>query len=98
MDLLIAAAPRCVGALSALRGPRQLRHNKRPIRFNLREQRKVDGQCKLYCLVQDIEQLVHHGYWQWESELVMRLHRRPSTHRSRGGAGGTASEQCRQSK
>ncbi len=30
--------------------------------FTLRGRSKVDGQWKLYCLVHNIEKLVHHGY------------------------------------
>jgi transposase len=39
-----------------------LRHNKRLDRFTLRGRTKVDGQCKLYCLVHNIEKLAHAGY------------------------------------
>lgn len=39
-----------------------LRGNKRLRRFTLRGQGKVDGQWKLYCLVQNIEKLAHAGY------------------------------------
>jgi hypothetical protein len=39
-----------------------LRHNKGLDRFTLRGRTKVDGQWKLFCLVQNIEQLAHHGY------------------------------------
>jgi len=41
-----------------------LRHNKRLNRFTLRGRQKVDGQWKLFCLVQNIEKLAHHGYGQ----------------------------------
>jgi transposase len=37
-------------------------HNKGLDRFTLRGQTKVDGQWKLFCLVQNIEKLAHHGY------------------------------------
>ena len=36
--------------------------NKRLTRFTLRGRAKVDGQWKLFCLVQNIEKLAHHGY------------------------------------
>ena len=39
-----------------------LRHNKGLDRFTLRGRAKVDGQWKLFCLVQNIEKLAHHGY------------------------------------
>ncbi len=39
-----------------------LRFNKRLDRFTLRGRAKVDGQWKLFCLVQNIEKLAHHGY------------------------------------
>ena len=39
-----------------------LRHNKGLDRFTLRGQKKVDGQWKLYCMVQNIEKLAKHGY------------------------------------
>jgi transposase len=39
-----------------------LRGNKRLNRFTLRGRAKVDGQWKLYCLMHNIEKLVHHGY------------------------------------
>ena len=39
-----------------------LRHNKRLDRFTLRTQPKVNTQWHLYCLVHNIEKLVHHGY------------------------------------
>jgi hypothetical protein len=39
-----------------------LRFNKGLDRFTLRGRRKVEGQWKLFCLVQNIEKLVHHGY------------------------------------
>lgn len=39
-----------------------LRSNKRLNRFTLRGKIKVDGQWKLYCLVHNVEKLVHHGY------------------------------------
>ena len=38
-----------------------LRHNKRLNRFTLRGKPKVDGQWKLYCLVQNIEKLAKYG-------------------------------------
>ena len=38
-----------------------LRHNKRLNRFTLRGKAKVDGQWKLYCLVQNIEKLANYG-------------------------------------
>ena len=38
-----------------------LRHNKRLNRFTLRGKPKVDGQWKLYCLVQNIEKLANYG-------------------------------------
>jgi len=38
-----------------------LRHNKGLKRFTLRGRTKVDGQWKLYCLVQDIEKLANSG-------------------------------------
>jgi len=41
-----------------------LRGNKKLNRFTLRGRGKVDGQWKLYCLVQNIEKLAHHGYAQ----------------------------------
>lgn len=37
-------------------------HNKGLDRFTLRGRTKVDGQWKLFCLVQNIEKLAHHGY------------------------------------
>lgn len=37
-------------------------HNKGLDRFTLRGRAKVDGQWKLFCLVQNIEKLAHHGY------------------------------------
>ena len=37
-------------------------YNKGLNRFTLRGQSKVDGQWKLFCLVQNIEKLAHHGY------------------------------------
>lgn len=37
-------------------------HNKGLTRFTLRGRTKVDGQWKLFCLVQNIEKLAHHGY------------------------------------
>jgi len=37
-------------------------HNKGLNRFTLRGRTKVDGQWKLFCLVQNIEKLAHHGY------------------------------------
>ena len=39
-----------------------LRFNKKLDRFTLRGQRKVDGQWQLFCLIQHIEKLAHHGY------------------------------------
>jgi transposase len=39
-----------------------LRHNKGLKRFTLRGRTKVDGQWKLYCLVQNIEKLANNGY------------------------------------
>jgi transposase len=39
-----------------------LRGNKKLNRFTLRGRGKVDPQWKLYCLVQNIEKLAHHGY------------------------------------
>jgi len=36
--------------------------NKRLDRFTLRTQPKVNTQWHLYCLVQNIEKLAHHGY------------------------------------
>ena len=39
-----------------------LRYNKGLDRFTLRGRTKVDGQWKLFCLVQNIEKLAHHGY------------------------------------
>ncbi len=36
--------------------------NKGLDRFTPRGQTKVDGQWKLFCLVQNIEKLAHHGY------------------------------------
>ena len=41
-----------------------LRWNKQLDRVTLRGQRKVDGQWKLFCLIQHIEKLAHHGYAQ----------------------------------
>ena len=41
-----------------------VRYNKGLDRFTLRGQPKVDGQWKLFCLVQNIEKLAHHGYAQ----------------------------------
>ena len=38
-----------------------LRHNKRLNRFTLRGKPKVDGQWKLYCMVQNIEKLANYG-------------------------------------
>lgn len=38
-----------------------IRHNKRLNRFTLRGRRKVDTQWKLYCLVHNIEKLMHYG-------------------------------------
>jgi transposase len=39
-----------------------LRFNKGLDRFTLRGRTKVEGQWKLFCLVQNIEKLAHHGY------------------------------------
>lgn len=39
-----------------------LKYNKGLDRFTLRGRTKVDGQWKLFCLVQNIEKLAHHGY------------------------------------
>ena len=39
-----------------------VRYNKGLDRFTLRGHAKVDGQWKLFCLVQNIEKLAHHGY------------------------------------
>lgn len=39
-------------------------YNKRLTRFTLRGRRKVNGQWQLFCLVQNIEKLAHHGYAQ----------------------------------
>lgn len=39
-------------------------YNKKLTRFTLRGRPKVDGQWKLFCLVQNIEKLAHHGYAQ----------------------------------
>ena len=39
-----------------------LTSNRRLTRFTLRGRAKVDGQWKLFCLVQNIEKLAHHGY------------------------------------
>jgi transposase len=39
-----------------------VRGNKKMDRFTLRGRHKVDGQWKLYCMVQNIEKLAHHGY------------------------------------
>ena len=39
-----------------------LRGNKRLHRFTLRGRTKVDGQWKLYCMMQHIEKLAKHGY------------------------------------
>ena len=41
-----------------------IRHNQRLNRFTLRGKRKVDTQWKLYCLVHNIEKLVHYGNLQ----------------------------------
>jgi len=41
-----------------------VRANKKMNRFTLRGEKKVDGQWKLYCMVQNIEKLAHHGYAQ----------------------------------
>ena len=41
-----------------------LRHNKQLNRFTLRNQTKVDGQCKLYAFVHNMKKLAHHGYAQ----------------------------------
>jgi hypothetical protein len=39
-----------------------VRANKKMDRFTLRGESKVDGQWKLYCMVQNIEKLAHNGY------------------------------------
>ena len=39
-----------------------VRANKKMDRFTLRGEVKVDGQWKLYCMVQNIEKLAHNGY------------------------------------
>jgi transposase len=39
-----------------------LRYHKKLDRFTLRGQPKVNGQWKLFCMVQNIEKLAHHGY------------------------------------
>ena len=39
-----------------------LRWNKKLDRFTLRGQEKVDGQWRLFCMIQNIEKLAHHGY------------------------------------
>ncbi len=41
-----------------------LRHNKRLNRFTLRGRQQVDTQWKLYCMVHNIEKLVHNGFGQ----------------------------------
>jgi len=41
-----------------------VRANKKMNRFTLRGEQKVDGQWKLYCMVQNIEKLAHNGYAQ----------------------------------
>ncbi len=46
-----------------------LRYNKGLDRFTLRGKAKVDAQCKLFCLVHNIEKLAHHGYAQSRSEV-----------------------------
>ena len=43
-----------------------LRHNKRLNRFTLRGKTKVDGQWKLYCMVQNIEKLAIYGNMAWQ--------------------------------
>lgn len=43
-----------------------LRHNKRLNRFTLRGRCKVDAQWKLYCIVHNIEKLMHYGNMKWE--------------------------------
>ena len=43
-----------------------LRHNKRLNRFTLRGKTKVDGQWKLYCMVQNIEKLANYGKMAWQ--------------------------------
>jgi hypothetical protein len=43
-----------------------LRHNKRLNRFTVRSRRKVDAQWKLYCIVHNIEKLMHYGNMKWE--------------------------------
>ena len=44
----------------------KLRHNKRLNRFTLRGKAKVDGQWKLYCMVQNIEKLANVGQMAWQ--------------------------------
>ena len=41
-----------------------LRANKRLNRFTLHGREKVNGQWQLFCLVQNIEKLMRHGYAQ----------------------------------
>lgn len=41
-----------------------LRANKRLNRFTLHGREKVDGQWQLFCLVQNIEKVMRHGYAQ----------------------------------
>jgi len=43
-----------------------LRYHKRLDRFTLRGRAKVDGQWKLYALVQNIEKLAHYGGYRWQ--------------------------------
>ena len=43
-----------------------LRHNKQLNRFTLRGKAKVDGQWKLYCMVQNIEKLANVGQMAWQ--------------------------------
>ena len=49
-----------LGAVEPVFG--NLCYNKGLNRFTLRGRTKVDGQWKLFCLVQNIEKLAHHGY------------------------------------
>lgn len=39
-----------------------LQHNKRLMRFDLRGQAKLNTQCQLYCLVHNVETVVHSGW------------------------------------
>jgi hypothetical protein len=43
-------------------GNSNIRHNKGLNRFTLRGRHKVDTQCKLSCMVHNIEKLAHRGY------------------------------------